>query len=406
MKYPIFSVFGVEMEYMIVDRHTLDVRPIADELMKLTTGAYVSDHENGRIDWSNELVNHVLEIKTHTPEAALAGLSADFSLNVQEINSKLESFNAMLLPTGAHPWMDPYTETRLWPHEHREVYNLYNSIFDCRGHGWSNLQSTHINLPFQGDEEFRRLHAAIRMLLPIIPALSASTPFLDGKFTGFLDSRLETYRKNQQRFPIITGLVIPEAVYSREAYHAEIFEPIKETIRPYDKDKILDHHFLNSRGAIARFDRGAIEIRTIDIQECPAADLCILELIVAVLKKLALEEYRDKNQFDEFPTQQLSDILLGVIREAEDYIITDSAFLSVFGIRQNKMKARELWYTLFESCKDQLSAPAMEDCKIILTEGSLSSRILRHTGRSPEKEGIQEVYRQLANNLKLNQLFV
>jgi hypothetical protein len=31
----------------------------------------------------------------------------------------------------------------------------------------------------------------------------------------------------------------------------------------------MDHHFANSRGAIARFDRGAIEIRVIDIQECP-----------------------------------------------------------------------------------------------------------------------------------------
>jgi hypothetical protein len=87
----------------------------------------------------------------------------------------------MLLPTGAHPLMDPFTETRLWPHEHKEIYNLYNRIFDCRGHGWSNLQSTHLNLPFSGDAEFKKLHAAIRLLLPLIPALSASTPLLDGK---------------------------------------------------------------------------------------------------------------------------------------------------------------------------------------------------------------------------------
>ena len=32
---------------------------------------------------------------------------------------------------------------------------------------------------------------------------------------------------------------------------------------------------MNSRGAIARFDRNAIEIRVIDVQECPKADLAI-----------------------------------------------------------------------------------------------------------------------------------
>ena len=76
--------------------------------------------------------------------------------------------------------MNPLTETVIWPHDNNEIYSLYDKIFDCRGHGWSNLQSVHINLPFKDELEFRKLHSAIRLLLPIIPALSASSPFADG----------------------------------------------------------------------------------------------------------------------------------------------------------------------------------------------------------------------------------
>jgi hypothetical protein len=76
MAYSLFDVYGVEMEYMIVDRTSLSVQPVADQLLKRMAGSWVSDFENGPIDWSNELVNHVVEIKTHRPEPSLAGPGA------------------------------------------------------------------------------------------------------------------------------------------------------------------------------------------------------------------------------------------------------------------------------------------------------------------------------------------
>lgn len=405
MAYSIFDVYGVELEYMIVDRDTLAVKPIADELLKQVTGAYVSDFENGMIDWSNELVNHVLEIKTHIPAVSLKGLDINFSENIRQINELLEPFNAMLLPSGAHPLMDPYTETRLWQHEYNEIYSLYNRIFDCRGHGWANLQSTHINLPFQGDEEFRKLHAAIRMLLPIIPALSASTPLLDGKLTGYTDARLETYRHNQEKFPIISGKVIPEAVFSKEAYHAQIFNKIKEVISPYDTEKVLDHHFLNSRGAIARFDRGAIEIRIIDIQECPAADLAILATVVAVLKKLVNESWSSTEAQTAWHEDALADIFLQVIKEGENTMIEDAAYLQMFGMEDEPMTAGELWAFLLPEIREELSLEQYDIISRIIGLGTLSNRIKKAIGDNPDTETIREVYRKLSACLQNNQVF-
>ena len=232
----LFERYGVELEYMIVDRETLDVRPLADGLLADIAGHVTADVERGAITWSNELVNHVIELKLTDPAPALGNLAALFQADVRFINERLATRNAMLLPTGAHPWMDPHTETRLWPHEGREVYALYDRIFDCRGHGWANLQSTHLNLPFRGDAEFGRLHAAIRVLLPILPALSASTPVLEGRLSDFADVRLEVYRHNQDRIPSLTGVVIPEAVFTQADYHARIFAPIQRDVRPYDTE--------------------------------------------------------------------------------------------------------------------------------------------------------------------------
>ena len=55
----LFQAFGVELEYMIVDRETMDIRPIADELLKHVIGSYGSEFNNGMVTWSNELVLHV-----------------------------------------------------------------------------------------------------------------------------------------------------------------------------------------------------------------------------------------------------------------------------------------------------------------------------------------------------------
>ena len=256
----LFQGFGVELEYMIVAGETLSVLPVCDELMKLMVGSYQSEIERGDLAWSNELALHVLEFKTNGPAHSLDPLGELFHREILEANGHLETLGGKLLPTSMHPWMNPELETRLWPHEYSAIYEAYNRIFDCRGHGWSNLQSAHINLPFGNDEEFARLHAAIRLILPLLPAIAASSPFVEAAPTGALDNRLKYYERNQARVPSVTGRIIPEPVFSEAAYQQAIFDPIRTDIGLLDPEGILDPQFLNSRGAIARFDRGAIEI--------------------------------------------------------------------------------------------------------------------------------------------------
>ena len=206
----LFEAYGVEIELMIVDSETLDVKPVCDELIAAVVGEPASEIELGDIAWSNELTLHVLELKTNGPAPTLQGLAARFHESVLRANRALQGLGARLMPGAMHPWMDPGTETELWPHEYTEVYHAFDRVFGCSGHGWANLQSTHLNLPFAGDEDFWRLHAAIRIALPLIPALAASSPFQDGRRGPAVDGRLLAYRENARRVPSVAGRVIPE----------------------------------------------------------------------------------------------------------------------------------------------------------------------------------------------------
>jgi len=289
----LFEGVGLELEYMIVDRRSLEVLPIADRVLTAQAGELTNEVEVGPLCWSNELVLHVLELKTNGPAESTAGLTEDFQNGVAAVNAHLASLGGQLLPGAMHPWFDPATQTRLWPHENSPIYAAYNRIFGCRGHGWSNLQSAHINLPFCGDQEFGRLHAAIRLVLPLLPALAAGSPVFAGRIGPALDNRLQFYRSNQQRIPQISGRVIPEPAYSATGYRQQILQPIYNAIAPFDPQKILQEEWLNSRGAIARFDRSTIEIRVLDVQECPAADVAIAGLVIVLLKALIEERWTD-----------------------------------------------------------------------------------------------------------------
>ena len=400
----LFEGYGVELEYMIVDKDTLAIKPIADEVIRHVAGNYVNDVELNGIAWSNELVLHVIELKTNGPAKTLNGLSKNFHENVLHINRILEQRNSMLLPGGAHPFMDPYNETHLWPHEYNPVYETYNKIFDCRGHGWSNLQSLHLNFPFANDNEFGKLHAAIRLILPILPAISASTPIISSMNTGLLDARLDYYRKNQSKIPSLTGIVIPERVYTKKEYTDKIFKKIYTDIAPYDPGMILRKEWLNSRGAIARFDRNTIEIRTVDIQECPKADIAIVKLVTSLLQNLINERWtstKDQMLWDE---NKLSGILLNNIAEAENAVINNRDYLETFGFNNyGKSTSNNLWEHIIEEVI--IDPSDSEILKMILKHGTLSSRIIKAINNDYSNENIVKVYRKLSESLTNNQMF-
>lgn len=405
----LFQGYGIELEYMIVDRDTLQVKPIMDKVAHELTGEYANEINRGTVSWSNELVCHVLEMKCTIPELDLVALGQSFEQSVKEANEILIQHNACLMPTAAHPLMNPMTETRLWMHGQRDIYELYDGLFNCQGHGWANLQSTHINLPFYDDEEFSRLHTAIRIILPLLPAIAASSPILDGNLSGYHDTRLTYYQKNQRKIPELVGQVIPEKVHSKRSYNKLIYTPIADAIAPYDPQHITEPVWLNSRGAIARFDRGAVEIRLLDIQECPKADMAISGTIIQLLKALVGGKWITFDQQDVWSSKSLYSIYNNAVKKAESTIVSEKEYLKMWGMNEDQATMQEVWAHLVDRLVKHDGtgmAPWLPTINQIITNGSLSSRIQNALEGDITPNNINRVYGRLCASLQQNQLFI
>ncbi|MBA2648908.1 MAG: glutamate--cysteine ligase [Legionella sp.] len=398
-EYPIFSVLGIEIEYMLVDKDTLVVQPKSDLILKALAGKQVNEVVLGDIAISNELVMHVLELKNNGPKAPQVNVVEQFQTTIKNLQRLLNQHNLMLLPTGAHPFMDPHKETVRWPHGDNAIYKQFDSIFNCQGHGWANLQSMHVNLPYSNEEEFFQLHNLVRLILPLLPALAASSPILDGKSTGLLDSRLDFYGKNQKKIPSISGDIIPDFIYSQAHYKQSVLEPMYEDIRPFDPDGILQYEWLNSRGAIPKFEHKAIEIRILDSQECVNSDMAIAKAILAILQYW--QKATDYPLEKPCETKRLKSVFDKTIRDGLAVVVDDMELLRQWQLPRRAMTLREVCSLLIEGISTELEQSLQLNLEYILSKGNLSERILRAINHT----SIKEVYMQLSQCLLYNQKF-
>jgi gamma-glutamyl:cysteine ligase YbdK (ATP-grasp superfamily) len=404
----LFEGCGIELEYILVNSKSLDVLPVSDRVLHSKAGSYVNEVINSAAGWSNEFALHVMEIKNNRPVPSLSGLGLMLQEQVVQINRILEKWEGRLMPSGMHPWMQPSRQTRLWNHRDRKIYETYDRIFGCFSHGWANIQSLHINLSFNGDEEFGRLHAAVRLLLPLIPALAASSPVVEGKASGIMDNRLVFYRKNQIPVPSISGDIIPEPIFTRSEYEGRILQKMYDDIAGYDTEGILRHEWLNSRGAIPRFQRSAMEIRLADTQECPMADIAVASAVVSVLKSLVNNRWTSRQEQAAWPVEPLLPILEKTISSGEAAVIEDPEYLGAFGYPEKQARAADIWRHLIKECFTADTASdneIMGPLRLILDRGTLSRRILKSLGEDPSPSRLHEVYEKLCDCLAEGILF-
>ncbi len=415
----LFEAYGIEIEYMIVDSDALDVRSLADRALREQAGtdAWVEDAEDGEIAWSNELVSHVIELKTNGPAPTLEGVADRFDASVGRLAALLAEWNARLMPSGMHPWMVPAREARLWTHGCAEIYRAYDALYDCRRHGWANVQSVHLNLPFADEAEFERLMAAVRVVLPLVPGLAASSPVVEGVATGWLDNRLDFYRSNAARTPAMAGAVIPEPVFGFDEYQSVVLDPIARELEAIGADAALvGNEWTNARGAIARFDRMAIEIRLLDVQECPRMDLGLSAAVAGLVRGLVEERWCSLATQRDWPTEPLVELFArGVADGPAAPVGRDYARLFALGsvATVGELTVGEL---LAARAPEAFDGPAEleESLEVVLREGTLAERILAALGvpSTAAREGVQvprerlrEVYARLCDCLAEGRCF-
>jgi glutamate---cysteine ligase / carboxylate-amine ligase len=235
--------------------------------------------------------------------------------------------------------------------------------------------------------------------LPFIVAMAASSPFSEGSRTGNLCQRMVHYAGNCRKIPAITGLVVPDVYRSEQEYQEKVFDAIEAAIRPLDPEGILEPEWTNARGAIARFSRGAIEIRVMDTQEAPVIDLAILQFVVQWLKQLVGEEMSTLGHQESVSTNLLADQLFRCVAGGMQAEVNDDGLLKAFGLRHGSPM---LVKDVLESILPQLPGIHLDDATILerlCQSGSLAARILEATGHTPHHRQLHHIYSQLSGCL-------
>jgi glutathione synthase/RimK-type ligase-like ATP-grasp enzyme/gamma-glutamyl:cysteine ligase YbdK (ATP-grasp superfamily) len=284
-QFPLFGVAGIELEYPTVNED-LDVVALVEPAFRAIAGRGTSDIELDRVGFSNEIADHVFEVKTLDPMHSLRDADEALVTGIRRFSEVLaQEWGARLLPTAMHPWFDPQ-DGRIWTRSSLRIYTTYAQIFDIRTHGWMNVHATHLNLPFGSEIETMAMHTAAAMLVPYLPAIAASSPVHDGRLQPYNDARLGWILQHQSRIPETCGRIVPEYVDSFAGYRRDILQPMYAALDRFPHSDPIRHEFLNSRGAVLRFARRAMEVRVLDTQECVRMDIAIAVFTRAVLSRL------------------------------------------------------------------------------------------------------------------------
>jgi carboxylate-amine ligase len=247
---------GVEEEFSILDPHTLELQPRFEELRDAAGGDPIL-----REAVAGELISSEIEI--------ISGAGADLHdalARQRERRRRLfalaDAHGAVLGATGTHPWAD-YREQPIIDTEHyRRVEEGLKYV------AWrNNTFSLHVHLGVNGIERAVRACDRLREVLPLLLAISANSPYLDGRDSGLHSARTQSFTKSFPRCGV------PDAFGSWQAYRDYIelllrtnsiveFTQVWWSVRPH-------------------FSFGTVEVRICDVQGTAAESDALAGLMVA-----------------------------------------------------------------------------------------------------------------------------
>jgi len=275
---------GTEHEYSINDKDFCPL-PISDKIIEGISGSVEHEVGLGDVRISKELQKHALELIPSRP-GSLSFLEGHLYGGLLDLY-RITGHQYRFLGLGMHPLLR-LNQTSHWDHDEQEYYQAYDRLFNIRQHGWLNIQALQINVPYQR-EEFVFMFNRLRSMLPYLVAVSASSPFVEGKLATHMDCRLLYYRENQRRIPLICNDILPERLRSLKEYvqiNRKIYRELKRCGAEF-----LCQEWVNSRGVIVRFSRRCLEVKAIDEQECLKSDMAVTAFMLALLRSdLPLEE--------------------------------------------------------------------------------------------------------------------
>jgi carboxylate-amine ligase len=249
---------GIEEEFSILDPGTLNMVPRYEELRAACDADPVL-----REAVAGELISSEIEVISGAGQNLAEALS-----NQRERRRGLfelaRSHDASMGATGTHPWAD-YREQPIIDTEH------YRRVEDGLKYvAWrNNTFSLHVHVGVNDLDRAVKVCDRLRPVLPQLLAISANSPYLDGRDSGLHSARTQSFTKSFPRCGI------PDAFGGWEAYRRYIefllatnsiveFTQVWWSVRPH-------------------FSFGTVEVRICDVQANAQESDALASLMVACI---------------------------------------------------------------------------------------------------------------------------
>jgi carboxylate-amine ligase len=219
---------------------------------------------------AGELIRSEIEIRSGRGETF-----ADAVAKQREARLRLFALAArhdvLLGATGTHPWSAWQDQQIIDTEHYRRVEQLLQYV------AWrNNTFSVHVHVGVRGAERAVRVCDRLRPVMPVLLAISANSPFVDGRHSGLHSARTQIFTKSFPRCGI------PDAFGSWQAYadyidflmrtnSIEEFTQVWWSVRP--------HH-----------SYGTVEMRICDAQASGDDSTALAALITLCVAQAALDE--------------------------------------------------------------------------------------------------------------------
>jgi carboxylate-amine ligase len=288
---------GIEEEFQILDPET---RALAQRFAELHDASMADDVLADSV--AGELIESEIEIRSGKGRTFADALARQREARARLFRLATDR-GALLAATGTHPW-SPWWEQRIIDTDH------YRRVEEgLRYVAWrNNAFSLHVHVGVRGAERAVAVCDRLRTVLPELLAISANSPFLDGRDSGLHSVRSQIFTKSFPRCGI------PDAYGSWAAY-ADYVELLLRTGSIVEHTQlwwsVRPHHVF-----------GTVEVRICDAQSSAEDSTALAGLLVACVAQAAVD-YDDGIDYRPPPNRLIEENFWRAIRYGLDGRLID-----------------------------------------------------------------------------------
>jgi len=257
---------GLEEEFALLDPATLDMVPRFEELRD----AAAQEDPILHAQITGELISSELEIVSGRGDDVHDAIARQRDLR-RRLFMLAGSRGIALGATGTHPWAD-----------YREQHNIdtehYRRVVDGLGYAArrNNTFSLHVHVGVQGGDRAVRTCDRLRPVLPLLLAVSANSPYLDGQDSGLHSARTVSFTRLFPR----CGIPEPFGDWATFADYIDFLQRT-ESIVEYTQVwwSVRPHTSF-----------GTVEVRICDAQSSAAESEALAALVTACVLQAARDE--------------------------------------------------------------------------------------------------------------------